>query len=659
MRFVRKTNMPLWIIWHCTAVLAIVLVPVLLRLGKPVWALSESEISFLAGIALAYLASVLILTFRTSNGKTMLLRDLILLVLATFGIYFLYLLMTDSYVSRPILLSALIFSIISILLSFSLASSVQKLLIIVAATITLLSQLMADDINQLVSSLPEPYRSKKLIETEFYTVKATIYNNQIDGCPRSEKRCGTPKTPGGGLAVIGDGYLLATGHGDLYSLTLNSGNTQMETRLLPYRIPLNTDAFRKDNGDADLWVYRVTDILIQNKDNSFRLFAAHHHWKSDQQCSVLRISSLEGNSKIFLAGDAAAKWKTVYETKPCLPITKGRKGDGFKGADSGGRMVLLDNGLLLFSVGDYQNDGWNREPVFAQDDAVDYGKTILIDPDTGENSLYSKGHRNPQGLYVSPDRTIWLTEHGPRGGDELNMVLKGANYGWPQVTYGTEYGDKIWPLSSSQSQHDGYQRPIFSWIPSIAVSNVIGVESDLFPLWNGDLLVASYKQSMWRLRIREGRVIYAEPIMVLQRNGRIRDLMEDRSGRIMLWFDGGSIAILETVNTDIASGDLSGEMLFVQCTSCHNVNSKKTLRSDAPTALGPDLAGVTGRSIAGLSEYNYSTGLRELSDTWSEENLDDFLQNPQDFAPGNKMEFAGIEDANDRKKLIRYLSTLK
>ena len=118
-------------------------------------------------------------------------------------------------------------------------------------------------------------------------------------------------------------------------------------------------------------------------------------------------------------------------------------------------MVLLDDSRLLFSVGDYQHDGWNREQMLPQNDDAEYGKTVLIDLNTGESSIHTKGHRNPQGLYVSPTGTIWSTEHGPRGGDELNMIMQGANYGWPLVTYGTEYGDKIWPLNSSQGQHEG------------------------------------------------------------------------------------------------------------------------------------------------------------------------------------------------------------
>lgn len=664
MELTRKSNILFWVIWHGVAVLALVLIPGLLILGKSAWSLSESEFTFLGGIALSYLTSVLVLTWQSRNDKAISLRDLILVLFAIFGVYFFLLLLTGSYFSRSVLLATFFLSATFILLSFSLASSLQKSVIFIVALITFSMQFMAEDVDkyvkQLTAGIPEPQRSQKLINTAFYNVNALIYKNYIDGCPGSDKRCGPPTTSGGGISSFGGGYLLATGQGDLYSLFLNIGNGELETRLLQYRIPLNTESFEADNGETDVWVYRVTDILVQEKGEKFRLFAAHHYWKSDHRCSVLRISSVEGDYAAFLSGDAGVEWQTVYDSEPCLPITKGRRGDRFKGADSGGRMVLLDDSRLIFSVGDYQVDGWNREEILAQNDDVSYGKTIEISLDTGAATVYSSGHRNPQGLYAGPDGAIWLTEHGPRGGDELNLLLKGANYGWPLVTYGTEYGKKVWPLSQNQGQHEGFQRPIFSWVPSIAVSNVIGVEGDLFPLWEKDLLVASYKQSLWRLRVREGRVIYIEPIMVLERSGRIRDLMEDKEGRIVLWFDGGSIAILEPLDTHAASEDISGQLLFVQCTGCHGINKGGGHPLDSKTpGIGPDLVGVAGSSIAGSPGYNYSNALKRLTGTWSPGNLDKFLEDPQSFAPGTKMQFQGIMDSNERKKIIQHLTTLK
>ena len=662
MELTRKPGMAFWASWHFIAILALVLIPGLLIFGKPAWSFSADETIFLAGIALSYVTCVLVLTWLSRNGRAVSLRDVVLVILAVFGVYFFLLLLTGSYFSRPVLLSTFVFAVAFILMSFCFAASFQKPVIILVALLTLLMQGMADEvIKQLKGGVPGPQLTQKLISTEFYNVNALIYKNLIDGCPREDERCGPSKTSGGGISVFDEGYLLATGAGDLYYLRPDADTKNLVPHLLDTRIPLNMDAFQADNGKDDVWLYRVTDILVQEQDSKFRLFAAYHYWNSDERCSVLRISSLEGDYAAFLSGNADVDWTIVYDSEPCLPVTKGRRGDRFKGADSGGRMVMLDDNRLLFSVGDYQVDGWNRAEILAQNNDVAYGKTVQIDLDTGAATIFSSGHRNPQGLYAGPDGAVWLTEHGPRGGDELNLVLKGANYGWPMVTYGTEYGEKVWPLSQNQGQHEGYQRPVYAWIPSIAVSNVTGVEGEGFPLWKGDLLVASYKQSLWRLRVREGRVIYAEPISVLQRNGRIRDLMEDQQGRIVLWLDGGSIAILEPLGeSDDVSDAVRGRILFVQCAGCHNIKTGGGHPRDSKVpGVGPDLLGIVDSTIAGSPDYTYTDGLKNIPGSWSTENLDSFLKDPQGFAPGTKMEFQGIADDADRARVIQYLGTLR
>jgi cytochrome c2 len=661
MKFSRKSGLVFWTIWHSIAALALVLIPGLLILRKSAGSLSDGEAIFLAGIALSYLTCALILTWQSRNGRAIPLRDLILVILAVFGVYYFLLLLSGSYFSRPVLLFTFVCAAILILMSLSFTSSLQKTVIITIFLLTLSMQFMADQIVRQLTGVPGPQRSQKLINTEFYNVSAFVYKNFIDGCPGSDDRCGPSETSGGGISILGDGYLLSSGQGDLFFLKLNDDTHELESSLLATRIPLNTDSFRSDNGEVDVWLFRVTDILVQEEGDKFRLFAAYNHWKSDQQCSVLRISSLEGDYASFLSGDAGEGWQTIFDSEPCLPITKGRRGDRFKGADSGGRMVLLDDNRLLFSIGDYQVDGWNREDILAQDNNVDYGKTVLIDLDTGSSRIYSSGHRNPQGLYAGTDGAVWLTEHGPRGGDELNLVLENANYGWPNVTYGTEYGEKRWPLSNQQGQHEGYRRPVFAWIPSIAVSNVIAVENDRFPLWEGDLLVASYKQSLWRLRLREGRVIYSEPVQVLKKSGRIRDLMEDQQGRIVLWLDGGSIAILEPLDeTEPVSDEFSGQVLYVQCAGCHNIRTGGGHPRDSKVpGIGPDLLCMVDSAIAASPGYSYTDALKNIPGSWSIENLDRFLKDPQGFAPGTKMEFTGVKDDEKRKKLIQYLQTLK
>ena len=105
----------------------------------------------------------------------------------------------------------------------------------------------------------------------------------------------------------------------------------------------------------------------------------------------------------------------------------------------------------------------------------DYGKTIRIDPNDWSATKFSLGHRNPQGITIDDKGRIWVVEHGPMGGDELNLIRQGANYGWPSVTLGVNYSgelvdDKRWLPNPRQGRHDDYESPVFAWMPSIGVS---------------------------------------------------------------------------------------------------------------------------------------------------------------------------------------------
>ena len=135
------------------------------------------------------------------------------------------------------------------------------------------------------------------------------------------------------------------------------------------------------------------------------------------------------------------------------------------------------------------------------------------------------GHRNAQGLFVDDDGTIWLHEHGPRGGDEINIITAGKNYGWPVVSYGREYrgGDAIGIGVSAP----GYEDPLVEWTPSIAPSGLIRYSGKMFPEWEGDLFVGALAGKHLR-RVEIGtrnRVVGQESLLVGQ-IGRIRDILE-------------------------------------------------------------------------------------------------------------------------------------
>lgn len=162
-------------------------------------------------------------------------------------------------------------------------------------------------------------------------------------------------------------------------------------------------------------------------------------------------------------------------------------------------------------------------------------------------TIWSYGHRNPQGLTVHPvTRELWATEHGPRGGDELNLILKGANYGWPAVTFGTNYDGTI---ISNDTQRDGMESPKTQWTPSIGVSAVTFYTGDRFATWKNQLLVAGLARQELRLvRIASGKVIKEE--VVFSGLGRIRDVVIGPGDvpYVVLNFPNGMILRLAPVN---------------------------------------------------------------------------------------------------------------
>jgi len=201
----------------------------------------------------------------------------------------------------------------------------------------------------------------------------------------------------------------------------------------------------------------------------------------------------------------------------------------------GGRMAFLADGTLLLTTGDgfdYRED--------AQDISGGLGKVIRMNDDgspaqgnpfVGSPYVYSYGHRNPQGLVISRSGTIWLHEHGPRGGDELNRIEAGLNYGWPAITFGKDYSGAI---ISPYTEWTGMEQPKHYWVPSIAPSGMALYESDLFPEWKGDLFVgALVSREVRRLELVNGEVV-AEESLFSELDARIRDVRVGPEGALYI-----------------------------------------------------------------------------------------------------------------------------
>ena len=215
----------------------------------------------------------------------------------------------------------------------------------------------------------------------------------------------------------------------------------------------------------------------------------------------------------------------------------------------GSRIAFDGQGHIYFSVGDRQAPPTgDLESHPAQDLSNHHGTINRLHEDGRipadnpfmgrqgvESSIYSYGHRNSQGLVI--DRAtgnIWTTEHGPQGGDEVNLIVPGANYGWPVVGYGVNYGSGL--AIHEGTTREGWENPAHVWVPSIGASGLMMYSGDRFPEWRGNLFAGGLAgEQLVRLTL-DGEVVTNAEVLV-QRMGRIRDVREGPDGFIYLAID--------------------------------------------------------------------------------------------------------------------------
>jgi cytochrome c2 len=461
----------------------------------------------------------------------------------------------------------------------------------------------------------------------------------------------------GGIAAFADGILFVNRLGDAWFI-----GGDHKARKLAVRVPINYGEFDADPFNAKTVMrdrFAVKDILIQRTPEGVRLLASYNFWQADEDCYVLRVAALETTESALLGSDAGINdgWRTVFDTVPCRGLTPSKNGENWMPTlGAGGRLAALSSSEVLLSVGGFGAETLTDETVAPSAGPRSYGKTVLIDVETGASRNFSSGHRNPQGLAVGADGSIWLTDHGARGGDELNRVIEGRDYGHPSVSYGTEYEFLVWRRNPRQGHHDGFEKPTYAWIPSIATSQLAIVEKPLFANWQGDLLVTSLRaQTLFRVRVEDGRAVFAEPIPI---GHRIRDIVEAADGSIVMKTDDNLLITLRPVDATTMyrmnlPPDARGQVLASACASCHEMSP------DAPDGIGPNLWQVLGRDVASRESYGYSPALQAIDGSWTRERLIEFIRDPQTFAPGSTMATTTQLDQQQIDDLVTYLSRLR
>jgi glucose/arabinose dehydrogenase len=246
-----------------------------------------------------------------------------------------------------------------------------------------------------------------------------------------------------------------------------------------------------------------------------------------------------GNTKLIrakLLDGALTQIESLYKAGP----------NTTKGQHFGSRIVFDKEGFLYFSAGERGEHFVNPQDITRDNGKIyrlnDDGSIPKDNPFVGQENakeaIYTYGNRNPQGLALNPfTGDIWEHEHGPKGGDEINIIKKAANYGWPVVTYGIDYDDTT--ISKIQ-QKQGIEDPIYYWLPSIAPSGMAFITSDRYPNWKGHLLVGSLKfQYLELVKLKGNEIIGRQKIAT--DIGRLRNVAQGPDGYIYIGVEGKGI----------------------------------------------------------------------------------------------------------------------
>ena len=455
------------------------------------------------------------------------------------------------------------------------------------------------------------------------------------------------------------GVFVSTGPGDIRRTAIHMPDNGFEA----YRSVAKSPEYA-DYNHRFAW-YRYNDIAFIDADEFHGFATSYTEFDEDDACYRNTVAFLDLPREAPAAATlevAPTDWRIVFRSEPCLPLKD--EGRALEGHMAGGRIVFAAPSTVYLGSGDYHWDGVMATEILAQSPENDYGKVIAIDLAEGSVRQVSRGHRNMQGIAVDNHEDVWVVEHGVRGGDELNRVVEGANYGWPLETLGTSYDRSPVPTARSFGRHDEFRSPTFAWLPSVAISALALIDG-FHHAWDGDLLMGSLRDaSLHRIRIEDRRVMFAERIPVGE---RLRYVHQHEDGRIVLWTDSGFLIFLsvselsyvaELVRDYIEGLDSEDGLrervatAFTACQQCHALEP-----GDHRGA--PSLVSVFGAEIASAPFEGYSDALRSRGGRWNRDNLIAYLAHPENFAPGTLMPAStAIDDRQVIEKIVSLLEML-
>ena len=350
-------------------------------------------------------------------------------------------------------------------------------------------------------------------------------------CAQEDKTISTPETINYTLETVVDGINIPWG-----MVFLPDGSmliTEKSGKLFQFKNGQKTEIAHNltvyDRGQGGL-----LDIELhpdyQNNGWIYITYASNEGEEDGGNTAIAR-GKLEGNSLVST--------EVLYKAEP----------NTTSGQHFGSRIAFDNDGYLYFSIGER-----GERDVNPQDITRDGGKIYRLHddgsiPDSNpfaeqsgaKQAIYSYGHRNPQGMLKHYQTgKIWVHEHGPQGGDEINIIKKGANYGWPVISYGENYNGTSF---TDITEKEGMEQPIYYWVPSIAPSGMAFVTSDVYPEWKGNLMVGSLKFGYLERMVLEGTNVEKRE-KIVEGEGRVRNIKQGPDGFLYVGIEGKGIVKL-------------------------------------------------------------------------------------------------------------------
>ena len=322
---------------------------------------------------------------------------------------------------------------------------------------------------------------------------------------------------GAAITKLGDSkFLLGGGRNgsNLYLYDLTTKSEQLIGRVISPNQRINDSRFA------------ITDIAVLASDSkSASILISYPIYNKTSKCVVVKLSAYEVR---LTEKPKLSKVKDWFTSKPCVPVSAVQH--------AAGRLEVIDKASAYLTIGDL---GFKK--IGSKSARGDLGSVFKVKANKVEK--ISTGHRNQQGI-VLIGTDLYTSEHGPRGGDELNLIKKGVDYGWPSVTYGDKYGFFDYVKPSRPGTHKGFEKPLYYWVPSVAPTELIQLPtSSTWGSWSEQLVMGTLaNQTLIFIQLLAKQRVGA--VVSVDVGQRIRDLEVTSTGSILATTDSGQLLLI-------------------------------------------------------------------------------------------------------------------